>query len=298
MSEAAEATGRRAASQEPTRHGRVRIGISGWRYAGWRGDFYPSRLRQDDELSYASRYFDTIEINGTHYSLQRPEFFARWHDETPADFVFAVKASRFITHMKQLRDIEAPLANFFAQGVLRLGSKIGPFLWQFSPRFRGDVVYTYRGTYRLDEFDQAPLPNSFRANVTSHSVMLTGYADFPILDSGVTPFIGAGIGWASNTLDSLSWQPTSTANITPALRVAPGATADGFAWQLTVGVSFLLSNVLALDFSYKYFDGGDVRSGAGNIFANGVAIGTYSGAHGAFVSDEITASIRYHFGSL
>ena len=180
-------------------------------------------------------------------------------------------------------------------GAWLLGGGLG---MQSSPHFRGDIVYTYRGTYRLDEFDQAPLANSFRANVTSHSVMLTGYADFPILDSGVTPFIGAGIGWASNPLDSLSWQPTSTANITPALRVAPGATADGFAWQLTVGISFLLSNVLALDFSYKYFDGGDVRSGAGNIFANGVAIGTYSGAHGAFVSDEIIASIRYHFGSL
>jgi uncharacterized protein YecE (DUF72 family) len=132
MSEAAHATGRRAAS----RQGHIRIGISGWRYAGWRGDFYPPRLRQDDELSYASRQFDTIEINGTHYSLQRPEFFARWHDQVPPDFVFAVKGSRFITHMKQLRDIEPPLANFFAQGVLRLGSKIGPFLWQFSPRFR------------------------------------------------------------------------------------------------------------------------------------------------------------------
>lgn len=140
MSEAAEATGRSAASRSETAHGRVRIGISGWRYAGWRGDFYPARLRQDDELSYASRHFDTIEINGTHYSLQRPEFFARWHDETPPDFVFAVKGSRFITHMKQLRDVEQPLANFFAQGVLRLGDKIGPFLWQFSPRFRFDAA--------------------------------------------------------------------------------------------------------------------------------------------------------------
>jgi uncharacterized protein YecE (DUF72 family) len=138
MSEAAEATRHRAASRPDTRHRRVRIGISGWRYAGWRGDFYPPRLRQNDELSYASRHFDTIEINGTHYSLQRPEFFARWHDDTPEDFVFAVKGSRFITHMKQLRDIEPPLANFFAQGVLRLGGKIGPFLWQFSPRFRFD----------------------------------------------------------------------------------------------------------------------------------------------------------------
>ena len=105
--------------------GRVRIGISGWRYAGWRGSFYPKELHQRDELSYASRHFDTIEINGTHYSLQRPEFFARWHDETPDDFVFAIKGSRFITHLKQLREVETPLANFFASGVLRLEEHLG-----------------------------------------------------------------------------------------------------------------------------------------------------------------------------
>src|SRR5207302_11007177 len=129
----------RGATHRGTRHGRIRIGISGWRYTGWRGSFYPKELRQADELSYASRHFDTIEINGTHYSLQRPEAFARWHDETPDGFVFAVKGSRFITHMKQLRDIEAPLATFFASGVLRLEEKLGPFLWQFSPRFRFDM---------------------------------------------------------------------------------------------------------------------------------------------------------------
>lgn len=122
--------------KRPTRHGHMRVGISGWRYAGWRGGFYPGELRQRGELAYAAGKFDTIEINGTHYSLQRPEFFARWRDETPDGFVFAVKGSRFITHMKQLREIEAPLANFFAQGVLRLEEKLGPLLWQFSPRFR------------------------------------------------------------------------------------------------------------------------------------------------------------------
>ncbi len=118
--------------------GRVRVGISGWRYAGWRGSFYPEWLRQSDELAYASRKIETIEINGTHYSLQRPESFARWYKETPPGFVFAIKGSRFITHLKQLHDIESPLANFFASGVLRLEEKIGPFLWQFSPRFRFD----------------------------------------------------------------------------------------------------------------------------------------------------------------
>src|SRR2546423_14444144 len=119
-----------------SRAGKIRVGISGWTYGGWRGDFYPRRLRHFDELSYASRQVDTIEINGTHYSLQHPDSFARWHDETPEGFVFAVKGGRFITHLKQLRDIETPLANFFASGVLRLEEKLGPFLWQFSPRFR------------------------------------------------------------------------------------------------------------------------------------------------------------------
>jgi uncharacterized protein YecE (DUF72 family) len=135
MARPSNAMSRRAATDS----GRVRIGISGWRYAGWRGSFYPKELRQRDELAYASRHFDTIEINGTHYSLQRPEFFARWYDETPDDFVFAIKGSRFITHLKQLREVETPLANFFASGVLRLEEKLGPFLWQFSPRFRFDA---------------------------------------------------------------------------------------------------------------------------------------------------------------
>ena len=96
------------------------MGISGWAYGGWRGTFYPRELRHSDELAYASRQVDTIEINGTHYSLQRPDSFARWYDDTPEGFVFAVKGSRYITHMKQLSDPETPLANFFASGVLRL----------------------------------------------------------------------------------------------------------------------------------------------------------------------------------
>jgi uncharacterized protein YecE (DUF72 family) len=118
--------------------GDIRIGISGWRYAPWRGVFYPKGLRQKDELAYAAGKFATIEINGTFYSLQRPELFAAWHAATPRDFVFAVKGGRFVTHMKRLRDIEVPLANFFASGVLRLKEKLGPILWQFPPNFAFD----------------------------------------------------------------------------------------------------------------------------------------------------------------
>jgi uncharacterized protein YecE (DUF72 family) len=116
--------------------GPVRIGISGWTYAPWRGNFYPAGLLHADELSYASRQVGTIEINGTFYGLQRPDAFARWYDETPQRFVFAVKGPRFITHIRRLREIETPLANFFASGVLRLEEKLGPILWQFPASFR------------------------------------------------------------------------------------------------------------------------------------------------------------------
>ena len=115
--------------------GRIRIGISGWRYEPWRGVYYPKGLAQHRELWYSSRQLPTIEINGTFYSLQRPECFASWHEDTPDDFVFAVKGSRFITHMKKLRDVEIPLANFLASGIFNLRGKLGPFLWQFPPNF-------------------------------------------------------------------------------------------------------------------------------------------------------------------
>ncbi|HEY6515200.1 MAG TPA: DUF72 domain-containing protein [Steroidobacteraceae bacterium] len=116
----------------------IRIGISGWRYAPWRGRFYPPELAQREELAYASRRFSTIEINGSFYSLQRPESYARWHAETPDGFVFSVKGGRYITHMLRLREIEQPLANFFASGVFNLREKLGPVLWQFPPSFRYD----------------------------------------------------------------------------------------------------------------------------------------------------------------
>lgn len=116
--------------------GRIRIGISGWRYAPWRGKFYPKGLRQKDELAYAASKFPSVEINGTFYSLQSPDSFRQWAAATPDDFVFAVKGPRFITHMLKLNRVEQPLANFFANGVLALGPKLGPILWQFPPSFR------------------------------------------------------------------------------------------------------------------------------------------------------------------
>jgi uncharacterized protein YecE (DUF72 family) len=118
--------------------GSVIIGISGWRYAPWRGVFYPKGLAQHRELAYAAGRLPSIEINGSFYSLQRPESYAAWRAATPPGFVFAVKGNRFLTHMLKLKDIEGPLANVLASGVFELREKLGPFLWQFPPVMKFD----------------------------------------------------------------------------------------------------------------------------------------------------------------
>jgi uncharacterized protein YecE (DUF72 family) len=132
--------------------GDVRIGTSGWLYPPWRGVFYPPKLPHRRELAYLSSRLNSVEINGTFYSLQRPASFASWHAQTPASFTFAVKGPRFITHMKKLADAATPLANFFASGVLALRDKLGPILWQLPPNFGFNPV-------RLAEFF-AQLPRS------------------------------------------------------------------------------------------------------------------------------------------
>ncbi|HUQ24541.1 MAG TPA: DUF72 domain-containing protein [Burkholderiales bacterium] len=118
----------------------IRIGISGWRYEPWRGVFYPEGLQQRRELEFVARQFPTVEINGSFYSLQRPEYYQAWYDETPPDFLFAVKGSRYITHLLRLNKVDKPLANFFASGIFNLREKLGPFLWQFPPMFRFDAA--------------------------------------------------------------------------------------------------------------------------------------------------------------
>jgi uncharacterized protein YecE (DUF72 family) len=151
--------------------GAVRIGVSGWTYPPWRGVFFPRGLPQKRELEYAAGQFRSIEINGTFYGLQRPDSFADWAERTPDEFVFSVKAPRFITHIRRLREIEAPLANFLASGVLRLGAKLGPILWQFPPNFRFDPE-------RLEPF-LALLPHDTPAAVElakRHDARLNGRA--------------------------------------------------------------------------------------------------------------------------
>jgi uncharacterized protein YecE (DUF72 family) len=117
----------------------TRVGVSGWRYPGWRGDFYPTGLVQRRELEYAASRLTSIEVNGSFYSLQRPSSYRSWREQTPEDFLFSVKGPRYVTHLKRLRDVETPLANFFASGVLALGPKLGPVLWQLPENLRFDV---------------------------------------------------------------------------------------------------------------------------------------------------------------
>jgi uncharacterized protein YecE (DUF72 family) len=149
----------------------IRTGISGWRYAPWRTVFYPRGLPQRSELEYASRRLTSIEVNGSFYALQRPESYQSWAAETPDDFVFSVKGPRFVTHMKKLADVRVPVANFLASGVLALGPKLGPILWQLPPTLGFDAA-------RLAAFfDLLPRTTSAAAQLaTEHDERLDGRA--------------------------------------------------------------------------------------------------------------------------
>ena len=151
--------------------GPFHVGISGWRYPPWRGVFYPTGLAQRRELEYASRSLPSVEVNGSFYSLQRPSSYEQWRAQTPAGFIFSVKGPRFVTHMKRLAGVEVPLANFFASGLLALGDRLGPVLWQLPPTLGFDAA-------RLAAFF-ALLPRTTRAAAqlaTHHDQRLDGRA--------------------------------------------------------------------------------------------------------------------------
>ena len=153
--------------------GDIRIGISGWRYRPWRGIYYPPKLPQRRELEFAAQDFNSVEINGTFYSMQRPESLRRWHAETPDDFVFAIKGGRFITHMKKLRGVEPALANFFAQGLLALGHKLGPILWQLPPQlaFDADRLAAFFGLLPRTHADAAVIAHNHAPRLHGRAVV-------------------------------------------------------------------------------------------------------------------------------
>ena len=114
----------------------IRVGVGGWTYAPWRDNFFPEGLPQHRELEYAAQRLTAIEINGTYYRTQKPESFAKWRDETPPDFVFSVKASRYATNQRVLADAGDSIERFIGSGIAELGSKLGPIVWQFMPTKR------------------------------------------------------------------------------------------------------------------------------------------------------------------
>jgi uncharacterized protein YecE (DUF72 family) len=152
----------------------IRIGISGWQYAGWRGVFYPPKLAHARELAFASRAVQSIEINGSHYSMQTATSFQRWHDATPDDFLFSVKGPRFLTHMLRLEGARVPVAtaNFFASGILNLRAKLGPVLWQFPPnlKFKPEVLEAFLELLPRDTIAAADLATRHDERVKDPSV--------------------------------------------------------------------------------------------------------------------------------
>ncbi len=121
-----------------TKQGTIRTGIGGWTFEPWRGHFYPADLKQKDELHYASRQMRIIEVNGTYYSTQKPETFAKWAADVPEDFVFSLKATRFVTNRRVLAEAGESMEKFLSYGISELGDHLGPLLWQFAPTKKFD----------------------------------------------------------------------------------------------------------------------------------------------------------------
>jgi len=119
--------------------GRIRVGIGGWNYEPWHQTFYPPGLPAKDELRHMSRQLTMVEVNGTFYRTQQPSTFAKWHDETPEDFLFALKAVRYTTNRRVLAEAGPSVQAFLDSGITRLGDKLGPILWQFAPTKKFDA---------------------------------------------------------------------------------------------------------------------------------------------------------------
>lgn len=187
---------------------RVRVGIGGWSYEPWRGVFYPDGLAQRRELEFASRALNSIEINSTWYGAQRPESFARWRDETPDDFVFALKAPRFVMHRRALAEAGESIERFFASGVMELGDKLGPVNWQLAPgkpfdpddyaRFLELLPASVDGRpirHALEVRDESFCCAEFVALARAHkaAIVIAGDAPYPLIGDLSAPFVYARI---------------------------------------------------------------------------------------------------------
>lgn len=197
-----------SSSSSKARRGRIRVGIGGWIFDAWRGAFYPEGLAQRRELEYASRHLTTIEINSTYYGAQRPETFARWHDETPDDFVFSLKAPRFATNRRALAEAGPTIERFLTGGMLNLRDKLGPINWQIMPTKQFDPEDYARFLELLpDEVDGRPLRHALEvrhetfctpefvalARQRKAAIVVSGDSHYPQIADASAPFVYARI---------------------------------------------------------------------------------------------------------
>ncbi|MBP1882029.1 DUF72 domain-containing protein [Sinorhizobium mexicanum] len=189
-----------------TQSGKIRVGIGGWTFEPWEGTFYPSDLPKKRQLEFAGKELRTIEINGTYYSSQKPETFARWAAEVPDDFIFSLKASRFVTNRKILAEAGESMGRFLTQGLTELGEHLGPILWQFAPtkKFEPD---DFEGFLKLLPEKQDGLKLRHVVEVRSPSfqtpdfigllnkykvaVVLAEHADYPMIADVTADFVYA-----------------------------------------------------------------------------------------------------------
>lgn len=187
---------------------RIHIGVGGWVFEPWRGSFYPEGLSQKRELEYASRHLTSIEVNGTYYGSQKPASFRKWRDETPDDFVFALKGPRFATNRRVLAEAGESIERFFGSGVMELGPKLGPVNWQFmaTKKFDPDDFGAFLALLPR-EVDGQPVRHavevrhaSFRtgefvdlAREHSVAIVLAGDSEFPEIPDPTAPFVYARI---------------------------------------------------------------------------------------------------------
>ncbi|HLZ66912.1 MAG TPA: DUF72 domain-containing protein [Aliidongia sp.] len=186
----------------------IRVGIGGWTFEPWRGNFYPAELAQKRELEYASRKLTSIEVNGTYYGSMKPETFAKWHDETPEDFVFSLKGPRFTTNRRVLAEAGESIGRFFASGVMELKDKLGPINWQFmgTKKFDPDDFEAFLKLLP-EKIDGRPIRHAVEVRHDSFktpefialarryqvAIVLAGDSEFPQIADITAPFVYARI---------------------------------------------------------------------------------------------------------
>ena len=226
---------------------RIRIGVGGWTYEPWRGTFYPDGLAQKRELEYASRKLTSIEINGTYYGSQKPASFVKWHDETPDDFIFAVKGPRFATNRRNLSESASSVERFFTSGVMELKDKLGPINWQFLPTKKFDpedfenflkllpqAVDGRAVRHAVEVRHESFATPDFVSLARKHQVaiVIAGDSDYPEIADITAPFVYARImgtqdaepnGYSSKALDAWTERARQWASGTASADVETGA---------------------------------------------------------------------------